>query len=226
MGTMYDAVDVAAIPAGASIVAGYVDGNWPTYDAVVAAFPDAQHVSITVKGAPGARVADCETGDLTPQLAAGWARSEIEAGRRPTIYYARSNAPAVSAALAAVEVAVAELDFWVADWTGSAHLVAGSVATQWADPPSSGGNYDISETDGTWPGVSVPPAPEPAPVPAPSPTVVPEFQGDQMIVSYESTHDGNRHVFALNEVTGTVTHWYQAMNPENEDFSWHKETLS
>jgi hypothetical protein len=177
MGTMYDAVDVAAIPAGAQIVAGYVDGNWPTYDELVAAFPDAQHVSITVIGKPGAMVADCETGDLTPLGAAHWAEAEIAAGRRPCIYYSRANAPAVTAALQGAGVPISAVDFWVADWTGTAHVVPGSVATQWADPPKSGGNYDISETAAGWPAVSQPPGPAPAPspepptpAPAPSPT--------------------------------------------------------
>ena len=30
MATLYDAVDVAAIPANATIVGAYVDGAWPT----------------------------------------------------------------------------------------------------------------------------------------------------------------------------------------------------
>jgi Putative peptidoglycan binding domain len=167
MGTMFDAVDVAAIPKDAQIVAGYVDGNWPTYDDVVAAFPDAAHVSITVTGKPGAMVADCESGDLTPQTAAGWAKAEIDAGRRPCIYYSRSAAPAVSAALAAEGVQLGGVDYWVADWTGTPHVVAGSVATQYADPPKSGGNYDISETVDGWPVAT--PAPGPAPAPSPEP---------------------------------------------------------
>jgi hypothetical protein len=160
MGTMFDAVDVAAIPADAEIVAGYVDGNWPTFDALVKAFPNAECVSITVTGKPGARVADCETGDLTPQTAAGWAHSEIAAGRRPCIYYARSNASTLTAALNASGVAIGDVDFWVADWTGQPHLIAGSVATQYADPTTSGGNYDLSETVAGWPvASSSPPAP-------------------------------------------------------------------
>lgn len=229
MGTMYDAVDVAAIPADAQIVAGYVDGNWPTYAELVKAFPSAQAVSITVKGAAGARVGDCETGDLTPQTAAGWAKSELAAGRRPTIYYARSNAAAVSAALQNQGVAIADVDFWVADWTGSEHLVAGSVATQWADPPSSGGNYDISETDGTWPALE-PPAPEPVPSPHPAPVPAPTddvTEGEEVenFRVIESANDGNRHVFVLNEDTGVVTHYWQAMKPANGDFAWNRETL-
>jgi hypothetical protein len=224
MGTMYDAVDVAAIPAGAQIVAGYVDGNWPTYTEVVKAFPNAQTVSITVKGAPGARVADCESGDLTPQSAAGWAKAEIAAGRRPTIYYSRANAAAVSAALQNTGVAISEVDFWVADWTGSEHLVAGSVATQWADPPSSGGNYDISETVESWPTV---PTPEPGPVPNPAPAPAPPYDEEPggLMVVYDS-EDGLRHVFTVNEDTGLVTHWWQIIKPgAGQTSAWNRETL-
>lgn len=169
---MYDAVDVNAIPKDALIVAGYIDGNWPDYDEMVVAFPNARHVSITATGRPGAMVADCETGDLSPHTAAGWAKSEIAQGRRPCIYYSRSAAASVSAALQAEGIGVGEVDYWVADWTGTAHVVPGSVATQWADPPKSGGNYDISETVDGWPAPAHAPTPEPAPVP-PSPAPAP-----------------------------------------------------
>lgn len=167
---MYDAVDVAAIPAGAQIVAGYVDGNWPTYNAVRTAFPLAQHVSITVTGRAGARVADVEQGDLTPQSGAHWAAVEIAAGRRPTLYYSRAIAGEISAALAALGIPLDAVDYWVADWTGSEHLVPGSVATQWASPATgSGGNFDISQTVSHWPTASQPaPGPNP-PGPGPAP---------------------------------------------------------
>ena len=61
--------------------------------------------------------------------------------------------PAVKAAVAAA--GITPPDYWIADYTGQNHLVPGSVATQWADM----GPYDISETNGTWPAVPVPPAP-------------------------------------------------------------------
>jgi len=202
MGTMYDAVDVAAIPKDATIVAGYVDGNWPTYGALVKAFPNAQRVSITTIGVIGAMVGDCETGDLTPQTAAEWAKARLQTGRRPCIYYARSNAQAVGAALAAVGVAVGDVDFWVADWTGVAHLVPGSVATQYSDPRTSGGNFDISETIEGWP----PPPPEP-------PT-----EGETMT---SIVTGGQLHVWA---VIGNVTwHWWQELGPPAS--AWHVEQM-
>lgn len=190
MTTMYDSETPAAIPPGAEIVAAYVDGQWPDFDQLVALHPDAKHVSITVEGAAGAMVGDLEvpnfhstTMEQCADNGARWAKSEITAGRRPTLYYSRANAGIVATALSANGVAAADVDFWVADWTGQPHLIAGTVATQYASPGTgSGGNYDLSETNGVWPVVSggtpgpapvpepVPPGPAPAPAPSPQPS--------------------------------------------------------
>ncbi len=212
MATMYDAVDVAAIPADATVVAGYIDGNWPTFDALVKAFPDARHVSIATgtTGGAGAMVADCETGDFTPQSAAHWAKGEIDTGRRPCIYYARSNAAAVGAALKAAGVPIGAVDYWVADWTGSAHLLAGSVATQWASPSTgSGGNFDVSETAEDWPATIAPPVPPEPPSKEENATVYVLIIGSQT------------HVYGI--VNGAACHWWQeTLGP---DFTWHPEKL-
>lgn len=183
MPTMYDSETPSALPADAEIVAGYVDGQWPTYVEMANRFPHAKHVSITVEGAEGAMVGDLEVPNFNAQTieevaqkGAAWAKSEIAAGRRPTLYYSRDNAGIVGNALGSAGVAIADVDFWVADWTGAAHMVPGSVATQWASPGTgSGGNFDVSETNGAWPQVSAPvptpgPGPTPGPAPAPPPT--------------------------------------------------------
>lgn len=163
---MYDAVNPDNIPADAQVVAGYVDGRYNDFQAMVAKFPNALHVPITVFGAPDVRVCDCETGDLTPDQAAAWAKSEVNAGRRPTIYCNISTQPAVVNSLAAQGLQFGrDVDWWAAHYTGTPHLEPGSVATQYADP----GPYDISETDGVWPGVPNSPAPAPAPAPTPAP---------------------------------------------------------
>lgn len=196
MPTMYDSETTAAIPADAEIVAGYVDGQWPNFDEIVANFPGAQHVSITVEGRPGARVGDLEVPNFnsaTMQECAArgavWAKSEIAAGRRPTLYYSKDFAGIVGNALSEAGVAFHDVDFWVGDWTGVAHLVGGSVATQWASPATgSGGNFDISETNGAWPGVSGSPVPEPVPEPAPAPSP-PTTEG--ITVNVSQLHPGS-----------------------------------
>lgn len=150
---MYDSTDVLAIPETAKVAAGYVDGAFANFAAVVARTPNAQHVAITVTGRPANTVCDCETGDLTPLDAARWARVEQRAGRRPTIYCSRNLQQAVMVALASV--GAAPVDWWLADWTGVPHLIPGTVATQYANDVA---GCDLSLTNGLWP------APTPDPV--------------------------------------------------------------
>jgi hypothetical protein len=143
MTTCYDSTSPDQIPADAPIVAGYIDGLYAWSAAQWARFPG-QHVTITVFGAAGARVADVERGDLTPAQGADWARREIAAGRRPTIYSDRSTWPEVIKLLGSQAL---QVDWWAADPTGTSHLVPGSVCTQyaWNSLGQTGGlNVDIS----------------------------------------------------------------------------------
>ena len=125
-------------------------------------------VTISVNGSTlDADVIDIEPGNLSVAAGVQWCIDKIAHGQRPTVYASRSWVPTITAGLQARGVDLARVDWWVADWTGTPHLVPGSVATQYANPPSSGGSYDVSITDGSWP-FSVSPTP-PAPTPAPSP---------------------------------------------------------
>ena len=129
---MYDAVNWQAIPADAEHVAGYIDGaqsQWPPE--AWARFPHAAR--ITVLGTQNADVADCETGDLTPQQAANWHHAT-----GGIVYVDRSNLSQV------LGLGVPISACWVADWTGQPHLYPGSWATQYANPPASGGDFDLS----------------------------------------------------------------------------------
>jgi hypothetical protein len=156
MATMYDAVDVSNIPKDATIVAGYVDGRYANFNELVNTFPDAQHVSITVTGSPWAMVADIEGGDLTPAEGAAWAKRAIAEGHRPTLYCSQSEWTAVIGALGGFGPrGIPDVDFWIAEWTGIRHRIAGTVATQW----SSSETFDISETDGIWPAITPPTPP-------------------------------------------------------------------
>lgn len=180
--TMYDSVNVAALPARPGNFAAYVDGKntADNYSDVVARFfPTARIVPITVVGNPGAAVADVEKGDLTPASGAAWARDQITLGRRPTLYYAKDSATAVAQALAAAGVPNIAVDYFVADWTGSPHMVPGSVATQWANPATSGGDFDVSLADAAW-FARVAIGPPPAPLP-PAPPITSMPVGDKML---------------------------------------------
>ena len=163
---MFDSTDPGQIPTDADIVAGYIDGLFRWSAADWARFPGA-HVTITVFGLAGARVADCESGDLSAGQVAAWAVRELWALRRPTIYANRSTWPDVVGALAGLGVSLAQVDWWAADPTGVEHLVPGSVATQWAWHSlgqTGARNVDLSITDGTWPSILVPVPKRPATV--------------------------------------------------------------
>ena len=161
MPLMYDSTNAADIPTTAPIVAGYIDGAYVWSPADWARFPNALHVRIACfASTDGGQVLDVEEGCATPAEAPGWAAKRRLAGVEPTIYCSASVVGAVQAAFTAQ--GVPQPLFWVADWTGSEHLHPGSVATQFANPPASGGHFDLSVTNGTWPGGS---APAPAPTP-------------------------------------------------------------
>lgn len=182
---MYDSTNQAAIPATAAIVACYMDGRYANEAQCRARFPRATVVTITVLGAAGARVADCETGDLTPASAAAWAHREIQAGRRPTVYCNLSTHPAVVRALAAYGLAFGnQVDWWGADYVGTPILLGGSVATQWIDA----GGYDVSTTNGAWPLPALPvPPPSPPPIPAPTPPGAPTVYPEDNMIAIPDT---------------------------------------
>jgi hypothetical protein len=168
---LYDTALVGAeLPQDPEAVAGYVDGAFRTFDDLVARYPNARHVSITVEGDLDAMVLDWERGNADPP---DWAQRKIARGERPIIYCQVSNAPHVAKAIAPLRLGVAgEVDWFAADWTGAPHLQPASVATQFANGP----HYDVSMTAPDWPPADTsahePPAPGPAPAP-PAPVPAP-----------------------------------------------------
>ncbi len=156
--TMFDAVPYEHIPRDASIVAGYVNGDFQTYHDIVALFPLAHHVSIAVTSSVVADVLDVEKGDATPADVPLWVKEMRNLKRKPIVYTDRVNVPAVQAACA--KALVAEPFFWVADWTGQAHLLPGAIGVQWADGsaqyPGLARYTDTSLISPNWPGLAVP----------------------------------------------------------------------
>lgn len=157
MRTMYDAVTPSNIPTSAQMVAGYVDGRYAWSAADWARFPGAVKVRIAVFASTNdGHVLDVERYDATPAQAVGWVQRRRDAGVDPTVYCGYStNGYSWALVINAFKSAgVAEPHYWVAAYPGNgANLYPGSVAHQYADPVTSGGNYDLSVVADYWPGV-------------------------------------------------------------------------
>ena len=149
---MYDGVNAGSVPAGAAIYAGYVDGNWQSYDALAAEYPGALHVSICVTSGDDARVLDVESGDATPDEAPAWAARQRAAGTAyPVVYMNESTWSAVQSAFS--DQGVAAPLYWVASYvddpTKVPDLPDGAIALQYYDY----GGYDASVVADYWPGL-------------------------------------------------------------------------
>ena len=92
---------------------------------------------------PKADVLDVEPGDATPSQAATWAYQKLKAepGSLACIYTMLSEWSATQAAISTLPSWMhAHIRWWIADPTGSPHIVPGADATQWYW----GNSYDIS----------------------------------------------------------------------------------
>jgi hypothetical protein len=89
---MADSVSASALPAGLPAYAGYVDGRWPSFDAIRARFyPHAHCISITT-GLHAARFADIEPGDDSIAEAVYWLRDRV-----PSQYGGLADDPSAAA---------------------------------------------------------------------------------------------------------------------------------
>lgn len=147
MQTMYDAVNVANIPADATLIAAYIDGAYANVQAMRDRFPAARIVTITVTGARDADVLDVETGDATPEHAPDWVKRMRDKGRTPTVYCPSSLWLPCMRAFDARGIAYPA--WWIAHYEKDPVIPAGAVAKQYrnAVPPG----YDVSSTLDSWP---------------------------------------------------------------------------
>jgi hypothetical protein len=154
--TMFDSVNPLAIPTTAEMVAGYIDGadaaiheawtaNWDR-------FSNAVKVRIAVLATTNdGHVLDVESGNALPGEAPSWVLMRRAAGMDPTVYMSLSAWPTVRQAFR--DQNVAEPQYWVAYYPAAPGIPVGCVAHQYADPVTSGGNYDLSVVADVWPGV-------------------------------------------------------------------------
>ena len=121
---MYDSVDISQIPADAAVVAGYVNGNWPTYASLAARFPNARRVSIAVTASADADFLDIEAGDASVAQAAGWyARQRARGCQRPGFYASASTMAAdLIPSYQAAGIARGAVRLWSAHYGDGAHI--------------------------------------------------------------------------------------------------------
>ena len=169
--TMYDSTTAGDCPDDGDLYAGYIDGHYNDYGAMVEAFPGKEHVRISVNAfGPDADVLDVDNGDATPEQAPGWVSRQHAAGVAvPTVYCNRGNEGAIDQALHDAGIATDRVAFWLATLDGeevtgtTAHGYA-IVACQIEGQAMTGKHYDRSVVyDDGWPGhFASPPAPAPS----------------------------------------------------------------
>jgi|SRR5579864_2729410 len=133
MHVLFDSVDLAQIPAGAPAVAGYVDGDWPTFPLLAKGWPNSRRLSIAVSPRQNAEVLDVETGDAVAGDVVRWVNVQRARGAtRPCIYASLSTMLlAVHPALRASRLPRTSYRLWVADYTDVPHIPPGYGACQW-----------------------------------------------------------------------------------------------
>ena len=138
---IYDSVIPETIPAG-QVVATYATGARPDSPSQVAGRRTVIWID-TLATDPAAQALDIEPGCASPSQAATWVDQRLTAQPHATaiLYTSISTWPAVQADVATLPAWMrARIRWWIADPTGSPHMVPGSQATQWYW----GSSYDIS----------------------------------------------------------------------------------
>lgn len=143
----FDSTNLAEIPISAPVVAGYVGGDWPTYDALLHAWPHARHISIAISPSENADCLDIENGDAQPQDAPlWWARQSHRGIHRPILYSDLANLGAVLRRMDGAGIPRSLYRIWTAHYTGTPHICehdcfqlagisskATADGTQWTD---------------------------------------------------------------------------------------------
>ena len=195
--TMFDSIDVAALPSNGTYFAGYVNGAWPTYPTLLGRFPHARVLSIAVDAEANAECLDVESGDAVPSQVPAWIkRQQARSVYRPVIYTSASNLNAVLYAIQAAKIPRAGVRLWSAHYGAGRHIcgpgscgyigpdgkaVPACDGTQWTDQ-ALGRNLDESVLLGDFFDTSPPPEPKPAEADMPGIwkqiiTVTPTFAG-------------------------------------------------
>lgn len=145
---MTDSTNVADLPNVGSAYAGYVGGNYHTWPALIARFPNTPCLSIAINASEMAQCLDVEKGDATPAQVPGWLdrHAKERPGEVAVIYTSASQVHDVRAAAGRRRYLL-----WTAHYTGSSHLCSPGAcgypladATQFTNHGPHSGHYDMS----------------------------------------------------------------------------------
>lgn len=165
---MFDSITVSELPAGSGYCyAGYVNGNWPTYNTVKSRFPGAHVLSIAVTASADAMCLDVETGDASPSQAANWFARQVTRGQwRPVLYANISTMRQVITVMEAASIPLTSIRLWSAHYGSGAHICGPDTCrltsvsmdgTQWTDV-ALGRNLDESVLLDSFFGAAPPPS--------------------------------------------------------------------
>lgn len=146
---MYDSVDMTKIPAGARLVAAYVNGSYANVHQAHGLFPDATIVEISVTAhEDSGDVLDVERYDAGPEEAPAWVALRRRAGViAPAVYCSLDTWPECIAAFRQQQIA--DPLWWIAHYDDRGDLSVGMFAKQYQNTP----HYDLSIVAGPWPGL-------------------------------------------------------------------------
>jgi len=130
--SLYDSVTPSSLPSGAP-AAVYANGSYASSASQVAGHKSVLWID-TNGSDPKANVLDVEPGDATPYGAAQWVHTKLAADPNSTaiVYTMMSDWQQVKADVHALPGSMQRhVQYWIADPTGTPHIVPGSTATQW-----------------------------------------------------------------------------------------------
>lgn len=149
---MYDSIRAASIPSGAVVVAGYIDGTYNDWAALLADFPNVPKVAIDVNGgAPGAEVRDWETGDKGGNLEQWVIDHNQLSGYSDAVIYCNRSTISEVRRLTGSQVLGKDYWLWIATGDGSIYgpgQLKGVMACQYLWTPA----FDVSKV---WPVPSI-----------------------------------------------------------------------
>jgi hypothetical protein len=137
----YDSTEPQAVPAGAE-VATYATGARPVPTSAVAGRKNVLWID-TLGTDPSAQALDVEPGCASPSQVPGWISAKLKAHPHELaiIYTTLSEWSEVQADVASLPSSMrSQIRWWIADPTGTPHMVPGAQATQYYW----GSSYDIS----------------------------------------------------------------------------------